>query len=435
MGHRGAPILAEMLPIYAAAGWQVFLHVDKKSDQGAYRRALGEQSKLCKFVDPVEVFWGGYSMVQAELRLIHAARSAGEFDRFVFITDDTIPLFPPHWLNAVLGRDRELISAVPQGAGSKNDLNYQRFWHYDHPLTTERMPPGRSTEIDDDLLASVMDIADLKKIGKKQVRLAHGYPYWALSASVVAEISDVVANDLHLVRSFRYARQPDELMLQTIFLKRAGKGVDLTPVYMDFFSQNGGPRVITSITGLPFDLHEHQTFVRKIHPGGQEFARVIGLRLLQGLTAWGYEPTMEPLCSLLIDESGNIRPTAVLRLAAPKEDAAGWNGIETYNGRKFRWTANDSIEWQITGANLPPGRLRCFIPVLMERKGMYKDARLFLEGQYKPLLHTRQSLIVEFEHNGLSAGSVVRLTTPPPVPAYPPHDNRKTGLAIAVEPF
>jgi hypothetical protein len=435
MGQRGASILGPMLPVYLAAGWDIFLHIDKKADHGAFCESLGEHLARCHLVDPVEVFWGGYSMVEAELRLIQAARSAAKYDRFVFITDDTIPLFPPAWLNAILGGTQELISAVPQAVGSKNYLNYQRFWHYDHPLTTERAPPIRPTEIDDQLLASMMDICDLKKVGKKQIRVAHGYPYWALSESSVSEINDVVSNDAHFVRSFRYARQPDELMLQTIFFNLAQKGIDLSPVYMDFFSQNGGPRLINSVAGLPFDLHEHQTFVRKVRPDAHEFARLVGSRLVQGLTAWGHEPTANRLCPAFVDDSGTVQPTALLRLAAPKTDAPGWNGIETYHGRRFRWTAEPTIEWEVTNVHLPPGRLRCFIPVLMEKKGMYKDARLVLESQSKPLVHTRQSLIAEFEHNGLAAGSIVRLTTPPPVPAYPPHDNRKTGLAIAVEPF
>jgi hypothetical protein len=435
MCYRGAQILAEMLPVYLEAGWDIFLHVDLKADQMAFRRTLGSQAASCHFVDPVEVFWGGYSMVEAELKLIRAARGTTKYDRFVFVSDDTMPLFPASWLNAVLGRNQDLIGAMPQGAGSLNHFAYYNYWHYDHPLTTERLPAPRPMEVDDTLLAAMMDIAALKKIGKKQVRLAHGYAYWVLSEPALARIDQAVAEDAHLVRSFRYARQPDELMLQTLFFSSKGKASDLCPVYMDFHSQEGGPRVIDSVAGLPFDLHQHQPFVRKIHPEAHSFARAVAWRLLKGWTAWGHTPDASGFRRSVFDEDGREHPVTLLRLAAPPGKAgAEWNGVEMYTDRKFRWTAAANIAWVVTPEPLPRGRLQCFIPLLMQADGMSEGARLVLGGQSKPLVRTRQSLIAEFDHDGLAAGSVIRLTTPPPVPASA-GDNRKIGLAIAVEPL
>jgi len=305
MCYRGAHILAEMLPVYQAAGWDIFLHIDLKADEKAYLRVLGDQGATCHIVDPVEVFWGGYSMVEAELRLIRAARAAAKYDRFIFITDDTMALFPPSWLNAVLGPDRDLIGVMTQGPGTPNHFAYHKFWHYDHPLTTARLPDNRSTEIDDDLLTAMADMVELRKIGKKQIELAHGYAYFALSETAIAQIDETAASDEHLVRSFRYARQPDELMLQTILLNFWHKAVNLCPVYMDFHSQIGGPRVISSVNDLPYDFHYHQPFVRKIHPKAEEFSRVVASRLLKGRDAWGNKPNASGFRRSAFDEYGN----------------------------------------------------------------------------------------------------------------------------------
>ena len=102
IGCYAPQILAQVLPVFRAAGWDVFVHVDAKVDLSSYQAALGENAAYCRFVDPVEVYWGGYSMMEAEFRLIRAARNAGAYDKFLLISDDTLPVFPPDWLNAVL---------------------------------------------------------------------------------------------------------------------------------------------------------------------------------------------------------------------------------------------------------------------------------------------------------------------------------------------
>ena len=73
MAYRGAPVLRHMAGVYAAAGWDLFVHLDRKADLSDYVHALGDARTHCHFVeDRVEVFWGGFSMIYAELKLIEA---------------------------------------------------------------------------------------------------------------------------------------------------------------------------------------------------------------------------------------------------------------------------------------------------------------------------------------------------------------------------
>ena len=62
MAYRAAPVLRRTAGVLAQAGWDVFVHLDRKADRSAYVKALGQAAALCSFVeDPVEVFWGGFS--------------------------------------------------------------------------------------------------------------------------------------------------------------------------------------------------------------------------------------------------------------------------------------------------------------------------------------------------------------------------------------
>ena len=151
---------------------------------------------------------------------------------------------------------------------------------------------------------------------------------------------------------------------------------------------------------------------------------------MNGRDAWGNKPDASGFRRSAFDEYGNEHPVTLLRLAAPSGDAGPeWNGIETYTERKFRWSAGTKMEWVVTSEPLPRGRLQCFIPLLVSTDGMCEGARIVLGNQSKPVKATRQSLIAEFDHDGLPAGTVVKLTLPPPSA----RDNQRVGLAITVE--
>ncbi len=84
IAYSGAAVLAHTLPVYRRAGWDVFVHLDAKADIDVYRTAMAEAADQCRFIpNRTKVFWGGYSMMQAEFDLIHTARAASQYDRYV----------------------------------------------------------------------------------------------------------------------------------------------------------------------------------------------------------------------------------------------------------------------------------------------------------------------------------------------------------------
>ena len=273
--------------------------------------------------------------------------------------------------------------------------------------------------------------------GKKEITVSYGSQFWALTSASIDLVLRLVENDWHLVRSFAYSPLPDEAMIQSILHTYLYKrNFDSQPIYADFHSQSGGPRILNSIAGLPFDLQEHQVFVRKVDPHSTTLAGVVSSRLLAGQSAWGGSPATASRSTTVIEEADHALPIATVRLAAPAEHVVipGWHGVESYMGRRFRWTASTQVDWIIPLPDLPPGRLRIFLPLVIAKPGMMEAASLCLREQQKTLRYTRHSLIAEFDHEGLPAGTLVTLKTPPVMPAAPPRDDRLLGLGIGVEP-
>ncbi len=435
LAYSGAPVLARALPVYRSAGWDVFVHLDAKADRTAYTAALGNAAEMCRFVDdPVAVFWAGYSMVRAALRLIQDARAAGTYDRFLLLSDDTMPLFPPGDLNARLAAQGDLITAVGQGPGSKNHADYPKFFFLDHPATTARDGRPRSGEIDERLQTAVLEIAALRTIGKKPVTLYYGSQFWCLTAATIEFILKTIEADRYFVKSFEYTAFSDEMMFQTIIGEAVYQGGrNDGPVYADFYSDPGRTRVYRSPRDLPYDLHRHHLFVRKIAPVATTFLDQMASYLSQGRTALGAS-LEQPGLSPESDEAGNPRTRLTIELAAPAELASGapWQGVERYLQTKFRWTAEERIEWAVHVPAPAPGRICFFLPIVISKPHFLGTARLSFMGQEKPLIYTRHSLIAEFDNRGFSGDTTVTLLTAPPVEAHPGKDPRRVGIGIAV---
>jgi len=415
------------------------VHLDRKSDRAEYARELDGAGSMF-LDDPYEVFWGGFSMVRAELRLLQAARAAGPYDKYLLLSDDSFPVLPPRELASHFDNSMDQITLVRQDVGSPFHRRYREFVCYDHPSTAVRHPGPRTALVDEDLERRVAEIAVLRRIGKKNLEVYFGSQFWALTAESVELVLHTVEHDLQLVKSFEYAALSDELMIQSILGHyKYGRDRHSGPVYADF-SIEGGPRVISTLGGLPLDLQPSHTFVRKISPVALELLEQMSGRLRAGLTIHGLS-AQEP-------RAGGTRGVLngdhlSLRLAAPGPDSAAgpaWHGIESFGGRTYRWTARDEVVWALPelselrelGGKLTTIRF-CITPVINSRGEFRKGCQLAFGGQRQPLELRDGSLTAEFTYSGTAEPRVV-LTTPglrSPFEVAGAPDHRKLGLSIA----
>lgn len=373
-------------------------------------------------------------MLQAEFKLLECAQKHASYDRYLLISDDALPILPPTVMNAILERNTDLISAMPQALSSDAAINYKKFFFYDHPSLMMRAEGSRRPEIDEELEAAVKEISELRKIGKKAVTICYGSQFWALTNDSIELLQEIIRSDRHLVQSFKYSALPDETMVQTIIVSgKHVKGIFSAPVYADFHSQRGGPRVLSSIVGLPFDLEATSMFVRKVAPAAEALMNCVPNRLLNGLTAWGYRPEDTYRGKPIIDEAGKEHSVFTFRLGAPsdQEGTSEWHGVEYYLQRPFRWTAAPEVIWRLP-CELPTGTTRFFLPLALGRYEFVGKIAIRFAGQIKEVLITRQSLIAEFRHGDVPFGAEVALLTPAPIIPPGGTDSRAIGLGICL---
>ena len=265
LAFQAAPVLRYALGIYTRLGWDVFIHLDPKADKLAYQQVLGERAWSCQFIeDPVPVFWGGFSMVEAEFKLIDAALSKGVYDRFLLLSDDSFPVRSLGELQEIVAEDIDRITLVKQPPESGFYKRYYGFFCFDHRATSPRGGHGR--EIDQTLVAKIDEVGSLLQLGKKVIDVYFGSQFWMLRRETVVRIIDICRADTHLWKSFEFAAIPDELMIQSVYGNHLRDSPYANgPVFADF-SNGSGPRTYSSLDQLPRELPGHVAFIRKIEP-------------------------------------------------------------------------------------------------------------------------------------------------------------------------
>jgi hypothetical protein len=266
IAYSAGPVLAQTLPVYRRAGWDMFVHLDSKADIDAYRAEMAGTANRCHFLsNRTNVFWGGYSMMRAELNLIRAARATAHYDRYVMISDDSLPMRAPRELRSMMRADVDRITVERAPEHTTFWHRYHGFYYFDHDATQPRGRPP--TEIDDALIAKIRQLEWLRWRGKAPITVYFGNQFWCLTAGTMNEILAICDQNPNLCQSFEFAALPDELMFQSICGNYLNKDRTFAGSIMwADFSKGHGPLVYRCKDDLPPNLPEQYAFARKADP-------------------------------------------------------------------------------------------------------------------------------------------------------------------------
>lgn len=213
LAHRDPVALAAKARALTAHGDAVAIHFDARAGRADWRRLRAELAgaKNVTFARRVRCGWGEYSLVQATLNLIRAARSAfSGTTHYFLISGDCYPTKSRGYFDRYLDRDRDVIEAADFYGGwiktgmREDRLRYRHWfnerrqkWLFYRSLELQRRF-GRTREVPADL----------------DMRI--GSQWWALRAGTVGRILDFIRQRPDVVRFFRTTWIPDETFFQTL---------------------------------------------------------------------------------------------------------------------------------------------------------------------------------------------------------------------------
>jgi Core-2/I-Branching enzyme len=237
--------------------FQVIVHVDSKVDEQPFVACASPSVHFLK--DRIAVYWRGWSIVEATMRLILYARSTNSFDRYMLISDDSVPIKSSATIRETLETHADHILIHPAGDRA---WRYEKFYMFDSQATQLRWTSDR--EVTEEAVAKIERLGALRGRGKIPLKEQfQGSQWWVLSPQRIEEIVSSWSDDTWLRDSFEFSDAPDEGYFHTIL---ASKGLkrSRSMMWVDWKTSNPPPHTYKSGEELA-----------QIRPTTEFFARTI----------------------------------------------------------------------------------------------------------------------------------------------------------------
>ena len=217
--HNHLSQLLKLLELLDDPVNDIFIHIDKKSRELQQNRLLAAvQQAGIFFVSPVPVFWGGYSMIRAELRLLRAARKEGPYAYYHLISGADLPLKSQREIHDFFREKagKEFITFDTVGKEQGNFYDRVRYYYW----LQDRI--GRSGSV----LANLLRLLDSKllhlqkrlsvdRLKGKEEAFYKGDSWFSITDDLARY---VLEQKPFIRRHFRFSLCADEIFLQTIVM-------------------------------------------------------------------------------------------------------------------------------------------------------------------------------------------------------------------------
>lgn len=216
LAHHQPDALVRLLDSLKAPWAHAFVHIDLKADRKPFEQVLLSRND-CTLIEKdlsVAIFWAGYSMVEATLRLLRRAyQHPQDFERFSLLSGVDLPIKPLNVIADRLSGNAEIIRVdrmlAPLGK-TDFDRRANRVYLGDGPLLNPRSKIP--------LLPTLVRRLEswLPNGSYPHLPIFYGPQWWCLTREAVNIIFAFVGRQPDVMLWFRRTRCPDEMVFQTI---------------------------------------------------------------------------------------------------------------------------------------------------------------------------------------------------------------------------
>ncbi|QBJ22854.1 beta-1,6-N-acetylglucosaminyltransferase [Haematobacter massiliensis] len=268
--HHRPDLMERLLDRLSGELWARYVHIDAKSDIGIFSPLFGKADFLH---DRVAVYWGGFSQVEATLRLIEAALANPEVTHLYLMSGQDYPLRSDAEIRA-----RIAAAARANGGQGGNFMDVREMPFPDRTMTRlekrfffDLGPRGIWVTRAVDRLLPRRNVAKLLR----GIRPHAGWQWWLIERPVAeAMVAFLDANPWYL-NAFRLVFCSDELFFQTLFAHLGFETDGPTPTAMKWISGKPNPEPIDAALyeEMRRDWHLMGRKFVDFHPAGQDAGR------------------------------------------------------------------------------------------------------------------------------------------------------------------
>lgn len=205
-------------------GFDMYLHIDKKSDEDAFRGNLEGVSNVYFVKNRKNVSWGGYQAIEATLELIKMALASGKkYDYFMLLQNLDYPIKSELEIDAFFKKNqgKQFIRAC--NISKSKDWHFQEKYKLYHNFDSDfyLRKHCKIVKISHDIYKIIRSIPTLKfngviQEGKEQFPVYYGSAQWALTEPCIRYVLEFVKKHPVFCETMRHIKFPDEEFFQTI---------------------------------------------------------------------------------------------------------------------------------------------------------------------------------------------------------------------------
>jgi Core-2/I-Branching enzyme len=219
--------------------WQVYVHLDKKSDAAAFSHL---SPKLRSFQSVYRIHWSSFGQVLATLCLMRRALEDSSNTHFYLMSGQCFPVKTDEQIAALLEAEAGNFITVVKMPVSHKPLQRLTHWHF-HDATAVGI---------DNITFKKMAQKISKRLPQRSVTktLQGMQPYggtgwWLLNREAVSAVLRFLDNNRWYLNAFRWSLAPDEMFFQTIIANLGVRPDRMAPTFAKWIEGEPHPLLVS----------------------------------------------------------------------------------------------------------------------------------------------------------------------------------------------
>ena len=184
----------------------IYIHIDKKCDLEKFQI---NNPKINYIKERVSINWGGFSMINATLKLINLAKNNYNYDYYVLLSGDDYPIKPLDDLELFLKKHRKY-----------SFLEYDKFddkWQHAKGRY-QNLKLFEKTYFINRVLQKALNLFINKRNMYRDMLAYKGSQWWCLNSESIEYILKYINDNKSILSFFKHTHIPDEMFFQIILL-------------------------------------------------------------------------------------------------------------------------------------------------------------------------------------------------------------------------
>ena len=212
LAHKSPGQLQRLICRLSNSNADVFIHIDQKAEDKTVFFNISSLYKNVFFIkQPVDVKWGGFSMIKATLNSLAEIVEYGVYDYVNLLSGLDYPIKSNKEITKFFAENngREFIyyrenpsPDLPLGGSDR----FGYYYDYDNTVAYKN-----EYELE-------MKARNIKRSFIHGMRPYHGSQWWSLTGRCIDYLLNTVVSNKELINYYRYTKFPDEQFFQTIIM-------------------------------------------------------------------------------------------------------------------------------------------------------------------------------------------------------------------------